>query len=160
MANYYTSLAFKIAANRKDADQFIALIAAVATTQDGTIEALTPDLETAFASDLMSPAALLSDLTGGDFGINCHFDETSQSLTIFDSDGAPNLWALAQSLQRLYPAKLPLGFAYAETCDKQRAGGFGGGIFVIASDSIFNETLAQRLEEELTELSEPSDDKS
>ena len=85
------------------------------------------------------------------------FNADEQSLIIFDNDGAPNLLALAQLLQRLYPEKLPLGFVYAETCDKSRAGGFGGGFFAIGRETIVNQSLAEVLEAEIAELGETPD---
>lgn len=111
------------------------------------------EIEAAFRSDTQSAEQVFTEIledTG--FGIDCLFDEQTQRLTVFDRCGSPNLWALAQCLQRLYPEKLPLGFVYSETCDKSRVDGFGGGFFTITQDTVHTESLAQILGSELAEL--------
>jgi hypothetical protein len=153
MANYFTNFAFQIPASKADAERFVQLIEAANAIDNEAPQLLGREIEAAFRSEIQSGeqvyVEILDDMS---FGIDCLFDETSQRLTIFDSDGSPNLWALAQCLQRLYPEKLPLGFVYSENCDKARVDGFGGGFFKIAPDTIYNETLAQILATELAEL--------
>ena len=104
MANYFTHLAFQIPATSDDAERFNEAIAAASVAGN-------------------SGAADDDELAG----VACRFDQDSATLAIFDTDGAPNLWALAKTLQRLFPEKLPLGFAYSCSCDKPRSDGFGGG---------------------------------
>ena len=129
MANYYTHLAFQIPATCDHAERFSKAIeeAAVGTgdaaAEDGSLE-----------------------------GIACRFDRDSGTLAIFDSDGAPNLWALATSLQRLFPKKLPLGFVYSCSCDKPRSDGFGGGLFAVGCKTIVHRDLGDLLAEEIAEL--------
>ena len=134
MANYYTHLAFEIPATSADAERFSKAIeeAAVGTGDAGDED---ERLE----------------------GIACRFDQDSGALAIFDSDGAPNLWALAKTLQRLFPHKLPLGFVYSCSCDKPRSDGFGGGLFAVGSESIVYRDLGELLAEELADLPEKPD---
>ena len=157
MANYFTHISFKLAVTREEAEQLVSVIASAASIEDGNGPMLAPEIEKAFRTDSQSPdqnfCEIMDDLI---FGIECIYNETSSTLTIFDSDGAPNLSALGQCLQRLYPEKLPLGFVYADTCDKARAGGFGGGYFVITGDTISQQTLAHMLDNDLTALAETS----
>ena len=129
MANYYTHLAFEIPATRADAERFGKAIeeAAVGT---GDADDEDESLE----------------------GIACRFDQESGTLAIFDSDGAPDLWALATALQRLFPENLPLGFVYSCSCDKPRSDGFGGGLFAVGSESIVQRDLGELLAEEIAEL--------
>lgn len=155
MANYTTHFAFQIAASRADAERFIQLIEAGIALENDTPHLLGRDIEAAFRSETHGAERVFAEILGGtSFGIDCRFDAEQQKLTIFDSHGAPNLWALAQCLQRLYPDTLPMGFVYAETCDKNRVDGFGGGFFTIASDTVHNQSLAQILAAELAELGE------
>ena len=89
--------------------------------------------------------------------IGCRFDTETGTLAIFDSDGTPNLWALAKALQRLLPARLPIGFVYSCSCDKPRPDGFGGGLFAIGAETIVHRDLGELLAEEITELGENCD---
>ena len=134
MANYYTHLAFDIPATSADAERFSKAIeeAAVGTG------------DTADEDERLQ-------------GIACRFDQDGGTLAIFDRDGAPNLWALAKTLQRLFPEKLPLGFVYSCSCDKPRSDGLGGGLFAVASNSIVHRDLGELLAEEITEWAEMSD---
>ena len=134
MANYYTHLAFEFPATRADAERFSEAIedAAVGTGDAG-------------------------DEDEGLEGIACRFDQDTGTLAIFDSDGAPNLWALATTLQRLFPEKLPLGFVYSCSCDKPRSDGFGGGLFAVGSENIVQRDLVELLAEEISDLSETTD---
>ena len=158
MANYFTSLAFKIAANHADAERFVQAIEAATALENCEKPMLAPEIEQAFRSDTQTAEEVFAGIIGDmGLGIDCLFNADDQSLIIFDNDGSPNLWALAQLLQRLYPPKLPLGFVYAETCDKSRAGGFGGGFFAISHDTIVNQSLAEVLEAEIAELGEAPD---
>lgn len=131
MANYFTHLAFEIPATAEDAARF---------------------------SQAIEEAALVAGYSSDDNdameGIACRFDQDSETLAIFDTDGAPNLWALAQTLQRLFPEKLPLGFAYSCSCDKPRSDGFGGGLFAVGSENIVQRDLGELLAEEISDLSE------
>ena len=129
MANYYTHLTFEITAASADAERFSKAIeeAAVGPGDAG-------------------------DEDERHEGIACRFDQDSGTLAIFDSDGAPNLWALAKTLQRLFPEKLPLGFVYSCSCDKPRTDGFGGGLLAVGSDSIVHRDLGELLAEEIAEL--------
>ena len=134
MANYFTHLAFEIPATSDDAERFNEAIA----------------------------AATLAGNSGADDddeleGIACRFDQDSGTLAIFDADGAPNLWALAKTIQRLFPEKLPLGFAYSCSCDKPRSDGFGGGLFAVGSENIVQRDLGELLAEEISDLSETTD---
>ncbi len=134
MANYYTHLAFEIPATSADAERFNKAIeeAAVGTGDAGDDD---ERLE----------------------GIACRFDRDSGTLAIFDSDGAPNLWALAKTLQQLFPEKLPLGFVYSCSCDKSRSDGFGGGLFALGSENIVQRDLGELLAEEIADLTETTD---
>ena len=134
MANYYTHLAFEIPATSADAERFSKAIeeAAIGTEDAGDED---ERLE----------------------GIACRFDRDSGTLAIFDSDGAPNLWALATTLQRLFPEKLPLGFVYSCSCDKPRTDGFGGGLFAVGSNNIVQRDLGELLAEEIADLTENPD---
>ena len=134
MANYFTHLAFEIPA--------------------------TAEAAAGFSQDI-EEAALVAGYGSGDNdameGIACRFDKESETLAIFDTDGAPNLWALAKTLQRLFPEKLPLGFAYSCSCDKPRSDGFGGGLFAVGSENIVQRDLGELLAEEISDLSETTD---
>ena len=133
MANYYTHLAFDLAVDARDSERFSRAI-----EQAGVAGAATGD------DDQLE-------------GIACRSDEDSGTLAIFDSDGAPNLWALAKALQRLLPARLPIGFVYSCSCDKPRPDGFGGGLFAIGAETIVHRDLGEPLAEEITELGENCD---
>lgn len=160
MADYVTYFSVKISATQADAERLINVIAAAAAIDNSEPLLLSSDIEAAFAFANESAETVFTEIVGDmGLGIECLFNETEKSLTIYDSDGAPNLCALAQCLQRLYPDKLPLGFVYAETCDKSRRDGFGGGYFTVAHDSIANQSLAQILDGKLADLREPDDDK-
>ena len=136
MANYFTHLAFEIPATAEDAERF---------------------------SQAIEDAAILVENSNGTDnedeleGIACRFDQKSGTLAIFDTDGAPNLWALAKALQSLFPEKLPLGFVYSCSCDKPRMDGFGGGLFAVGSESIVHRDLGELLAEEISDLSETTD---
>ena len=134
MANYYTHLAFEIPATSADAERFSKAIeeAAVGAGDAG-------------------------DEDEGLDGVACRFDRDSGTLAIFDSDGAPNLWALATALQRLFPEKLPLGFVYSCSCDKPRSDGFGGGLFAVGCETIVQRDIGELLAEEIADLTENSD---
>ena len=134
MANYYTHLAFDIPATAAEAERFSNEIeeAAVGTGDDDDDD---ERLE----------------------GISWGFDQDSGTLAIFDSDGAPNLWALAKTLQKLFPEKLPLGFVYSCSCDKPRSDGFGGGLFAVGSKSIVQRDLGELLAEDIADLTENPD---
>ncbi|MDP3674645.1 MAG: hypothetical protein Q8R44_06070 [Novosphingobium sp.] len=134
MANYYTHLAFEIPATSDDAERFNEAIAAATVAGNSGAD----------DNDAME-------------GIGCRFDQDSGTLAIFDSDGAPNLWALATSLQRLFPEKLPLGFVYSCSCDKPRSDGFGGGLFAVGSENIVQCDLSELLAEEIADLTENPD---
>ena len=134
MANYYTHLAFEIPATSADAERFNDAVAAATVAGNSGVD----------DDDALS-------------GIACRFDQDSGTLAIFDSDGAPNLWALAKTLQRLFPEKLPLGFVYSCSCDKPRTDGFGGGLFAVGSDSIVQRDLGELLAEEISDLTENPD---
>ena len=134
MANYYTHLAFQIPATSSDAERFNKAIEEAAVGM-GDAGAEDESLE----------------------GIACRFDRDSGTLAIFDSDGAPNLWALAKTLQRLFPEKLPLGFVYSCSCDKPRSDGFGGGLFAVGCETIVQRDLGKLLAEEITDLTENPD---
>ena len=134
MANYYTHCAFDLVADAHDAERFNRAIeeagaAAVSTSDD---------------DDQLD-------------GIGCRFDTETGTLAIFDSDGTPNLWALAKALQRLLPARLAIGFVYSCSCDKLRPDGFGGGLFAIGAETIVHRDLGELLAEEITELGENCD---
>lgn len=157
MANYYAHLAFEIRASLGDTERFIQLIEAITCLQSGENFLLAPEIEPAFRSDTQTAERVLVDIVSDlDFGLECRFDADRGTMLIWDNDGSPHLWALAQCLQRLYPDKLPLGFVYSETCDKPRASGFGGGYFAISIDSITNRSLAQSLSEKMAALEGPS----
>lgn len=134
MANYYNHLAFDLAADAGDAERFNRAIA-----EAGIADAATGDDDEQLD------------------GIGCRFDIETGTLAIFDSDGAPNLWALAKALQRLFPARLPIGFVYSCSCDKPRADGFGGGLFAIGAETIVHRDLGELLAEEIAELEEICD---
>ena len=134
MANYYTHLAFQIPVTSAEAERFSKAIEE-ATVGTGDADDEDESLE----------------------GIACRFDQDSGTLAIFDSDGAPNLWALATTLQRLFPEKLPLGFVYSCSCDKPRSDGFGGGLFAVGSDNIVQHDLCELLAEEISDLTENPD---
>jgi hypothetical protein len=158
MANYFVHLGFEIPASPGDTDRFIQLIEAITCLQNGENALLAPEIEPAFRSDTPTAESVLVDIISDlDFGIECRFDPDRGTMLIWDNDGSPHLWALAQCLQRLYPDQLPLGFVYSETCDKPRANGFGGGYFAISKDSIINRSLAQSLSDEMAELGGPCD---
>ena len=129
MANYYTHLAFEIPATNAEAERFSKAIeeAAVGTGDAGDED---ERLE----------------------GIACRFDQDSGTLAIFASEGAPNLLALAKTIQRLFPEKLPLGFVYSCSCDKPRSDGFGGGLFAVGCKTIVHRDLGDLLAEEIAEL--------
>ena len=136
MANYFTHLAFEIPATADEAESFSKVIedaAVAADNSNGTDNEDEPE------------------------GIACRFDKESETLAIFDTDGAPNPWALAKTLQRLFPEKLPLGFAYSCSCDKPRSDGFGGGLFAVGSENIVQRDLGELLAEEISDLSETTD---
>ena len=133
MANSYTHLAFDLAADAGDAERF---------------------------SRAINEAGVAGVYTGDDDqldGIGCRFVTEAGTLAIFDSDGIPNLWALAKALQRLLPARLPIGFIYSCSCDKPRSDGFGGGFFAIGAKTIVHRDLGELLAEEIAELEEISD---
>ena len=130
MANYYTHCTFDLVADAHDAERFSRAI-----EQAGIADAAIDD------DDQLD-------------GIECRFDTATRRLAIFDSDGAPNLWALAKALQRLLPARLPIGFFYSCSCDKLRADGFGGGLFAIGVESIVQRDLGELLAEQITEPGE------
>ena len=132
MANYYTHLAFEIPATGDDAERFYEAIAAATVAGNSGAD---DDDELA--------------------GIACRFDQDSGTLAIFDRDGTPNLWALAKTLQRLFPEKLPLGFVYSCSCDKPRTDGFGGGLFAVGSKNIVQRDLGELLAEEIADLENP-----
>ena len=134
MANYYTHLAFEIPATSADAERF--------------------------SKEIEEAAAGAGDAGDEDErleGFACRFDQESGTLAIFDSDGAPNLWALAKTFQRLFPEKLPLGFVYSCSCDKPRSDGFGGGLFAVGSEDIMQRDLGELLAEEIADLTENPD---
>ena len=159
MADYFTKFAFAIPATRADADQFRMLVEEISTLEESGAAMLSPELEPAFATPTASGASTIAEIFEDNpyFGIDCQFDETSQTLTIFDRDGSPALWPLALCLQRLFPGKLPLGFVYAHTCSKHRTGGFGGGLFAIGPDCIVQKSLDEALAEEIDDLTEFAD---
>ena len=99
MANYFTHISFKLAVTREEAEQLVSVIASAASIEDGNGPILPPEIEKAFRTDSQSPdqnfCEIMDDLI---FGIECIYNETSSTLTIFDSDGAPNLSALGQCL--------------------------------------------------------------
>ena len=134
MANYYTHCAFDLAADAHDAERF---------------------------NRAIEEASVAGNTTGeeGDQldGIGCRFDTETGTLAIFDSDGTPNLWALAKALQRLLTARLPIGFVYSCSCDKPRPDGFGGGLFAIGAETIVHRDLGELLAKEITELGENCD---
>ena len=132
MANYYTHFAFDLAADAGEAERFSRAI-----EEAGIADAATDD-------DQLD-------------GIRCRFDTETGTLAIFDSDGAPNLWALAKALQRLLPARLPIGFVYSCSCDKPQPDGFGGGLFAIGAESIVHRDLGELLAEEINKLGENCD---
>ena len=133
MANYFTHLAFDLAADPSDAERFNRAI-----EEAGIVDAATDD------DDQLD-------------GIGCRFDTETGTLAIFDSDGAPNLRALAKALQRLLPARLPIGFVYSCSCDKPRPDGFGGGLFAIGAETIVHQDLGELLVEAIAELEENCD---
>lgn len=134
MANYYTHLAFELPADAGEAERF---------------------------NRALEEAGVAGACIGEDDdqldGIACRFDSETGRLAICDSDGAPNLWALAKALQRLLPARLPVGFVYSCSCDKARPDGFGGGLFAIGAELIVHRDLAELLAEEIAELGEMCD---
>ena len=132
MANYYTHFAFDLVADAGDAERFNQAI-----EEAGIADAATDD----YPLD----------------GIRCRFDIETGTLAIFDSDGAPNLRALAKALQRFLPARLPIGFVYSCSCDKPRPDGFGGGLFAIGAETIVHRDLGELLAEEIIELGENCD---
>ena len=134
MANYYTHFAFDLAADAGEAERFNQAI-----EEAGDAGATTGDDD-----DQLD-------------GIACRFDKDSGTLAIFDSDGAPNLWALAKALQRILPARLPSGFVYSCSCDKPRSDGFGGGFFAIGAETIVHRELGELLAEAIAELEEICD---
>ena len=134
MANYYTHLAFDIPASPAQAERFaheieLATLLGVCGGED---------------DDAME-------------GVACRFDFASGILAIFDREGAPNLEALAKTIQRLFPNRLPFGFAYSCTCSKPRSDSFGGGLFAVGSDAIVQRDISDLLAEELTRLGETAD---
>ena len=134
MANYYTHLAFELAADAGEAECFDRAIA-----EAGVAGACNDEDD-----DQLD-------------GIACRFDGETGRLAICDSDGAPNLWALAKALQRFLPARLPVGFVYSCSCDKGRSDGFGGGLFAIGAETIVHRDLGELLAEELADLGEICD---
>lgn len=159
MANYYTHLSFQISASKADAERFIQLIEAASATDNDTPLLLGRDIEAAFRGDEQSAEHVFTQLLDGSaFGIDCLFNEGTQSLTIFDSDGGPNLWALAHFLQRLFPQQLPLGFVYSHACDRSRVDSFGGGLYAIGPDTIIHRSLDDFLGEVLSDLMGPGNE--
>jgi hypothetical protein len=158
MANHFTHFAFQIPATKAEAERFIQIIEATTAIDNDAPQLLGREIEAAFRSDTQDAELVFGGILDGmGFGIDSLFEADKQKLTIFDTDGTPNLWALAQCLQRLYPEKLPMGFVYAATCDKSRVNGFGGGFFTIASDTIHHQSLGEILETELTALTATPD---
>ena len=92
-------------------------------------------------------------------GIGCRFDKDSGTLGIFETDGAPNPWSLAKALQRILPARLPIGLVYPCSCDKPRSDGFGGSLFAVGAETIVQRDLGELLTQEIAELGETSDDR-
>jgi hypothetical protein len=158
MANYTTHFAFRIKATRADAERFIQVIEAMVAIAEDREHLLAPEVAPAFGTDTQTQEQVLARLDEDfGFGIDCLFSESGSSLIIVDRDGCPNLSALAEYLKRLCPGKLPMGFVYCETCNKSRTDGFGGGFFVIGPDTIFHQSIAQVMEEELAEMKATSD---
>ena len=159
MADYFTKFAFAISAARADAERVRMLVEATTTLEESGAATLTPEIEPAFATPTASGATITAGIFEDNpyFGIDCQFDEPSQTLAIFDRDGSPALWPLAQCLQRLLPAKLPFRFVYAQTCSKHRTDGFGGGLFAIGHDCIVQKSLDEALAEEVDDLTEFGD---
>jgi len=158
MANFFTRLSFKIAATREEAEIFISIIEQAAELDNEEDIRLPPDLHAAFSRNSQSAEEHFKETMGGlNFGIDCIFNETGGNLTIYDSHGAPNLIALSQCLQKLYPQKLPIGFVYADTCDKARADGFGGGYYLVEGENITHKSLHQLLENELKQVGQENE---
>lgn len=156
MADTFTRVGFTIPAVRLDAERFIMLIDALATLAESGAATLPPEIEQAFASATASGASNLAALFANEvsFGMDCLFDARTKTLSIFDQEGSPALWPLAQCLQQLFPEKLPLGFVYANTNAEgmRRAGGSAGGIFAINRDTIIHKTFDQVLDAEINDL--------
>lgn len=159
MADYFTHLAFAIPATRADAERFIMVIEAASAHEQGAQITLPPEIDDAFATPTANGSSTIVAMFGDDtnFGINSQYDARAQTLTIYDHSGSPALWLLADCLQRLFPAKLPLGFTYANSCSKHRPGEFGGGYFAIGAEDIVHHTLEQALADELTSLTAITD---
>ena len=134
MANYYTHFAFELAADAHDAERF-----KLAIEETGIAEAATGDDDCQLD------------------GIGCRFDTATGRLAIFDSDGGPNMWALAKALQRILPTRLPIGFVYSCSCGKPRSDGFGGGLFAVGAETIVQRDLGELLAEAIAELEETCD---
>jgi hypothetical protein len=159
MTNYHTNFAFKIAATWHDAERLIEVIRCAADLDNGEQLQLGRDIVDAFREERKRPEdVFMAIVDDRSVGFECLFSEEDQSLIIFDTDGSPNLWALATCLQRLFPKKLPLGFVYSDTCDKSRPDGFGGGYFTIKHEGVGNSTLSQILDHVLTAAAEADDD--
>ena len=158
MANYFTHLAFDIPASAEDAERFVQFLEAATAIENDQQPFLGPEIEALFRSSDQNAEQACIDIVGDlSFGLACRFDMESETIAIFDTDGAPNLWALAKTLQRLFPEKLPLGFAYSCSCDKPRSDGFGGGLFAVGSDTIVQRDLGELLAKKIADLSETAD---
>jgi hypothetical protein len=134
MANYCTHLAFEVTADAGEAERFNRVLEEAGVAGAGIGE----------DDDQLD-------------GVACRLDSETGRLAICDSDGAPNLWALAKALQRLLPARMPFGFVYSCSCDKARCDGFGGGLFAIGAETIVHRDLGELLAEEIAGLGEICD---
>jgi hypothetical protein len=154
MANDYTHFAFVLDASAADNALLDQHIRAINDIEDhDETEPLPAELDILFRTDLKSGRAAIADILDDmSFGFQTDFVKQSDDLTFYADDGSPNLRALAQFLHKLFPSKLPMGFVYSETGDKARPDGFGGGLFVICSDTVVQRSLPEILAEELEEL--------
>lgn len=135
-------MAFLTAVEDRDSDDALFSADEVATGLPGVIAARFPQcprLAAEIPERLRPVAGLLScfeDWQDLHLGVTWRHDVDAGQLVISDEADSPQLYAVCELVQRLFPASLPVAFEYACTANKKVLDGYGGGAILITADGV------------------------
>lgn len=144
MANYYTNLAFSFTAPPSQAANLEALVGLDFDVDDTEV----PEFLAGQFTDMEALAhAIFSDPDYPFFSAD--FDVEADGTVRVTAWEAPDVDAIAKAIQLTCSRALPVGFQWANSCDKHRDDAFSGGWCAIHADQIIYGSTHQELQKAL-----------
>jgi len=141
MANYYTHISFMFKATADEA----AMFEDYANRDWGEPQQDIPESQ----NDIFGDVEIKDLPLGVDVVVSTAHTPYNRFIYVFDTDGQPNIARVAKLIQHCCPSSLPMGFTFAETCDKPRPNAFSGGAWAVFKDRIECECAVSTLDQML-----------